>query len=141
MKTIQNILSVTLKSILFLSLVLITSCSKDDDLNPFTPNENAELPANLVGRVFEGPISYESADGSILVETLTGESVISGTRGNYTISFNNSIPSITGIDFYLVSGMYIYNNPNDEEESIALDQVRLAIDLTINGNSTEHLGQ
>ena len=143
MKFPKTILATTLKSIVILCFITsLTSCSSDDDSGssdePGDTN-NVTLPADRI-TTYNGVLSFETASGE-LTETLNGSATISGSSSNYTISFSDNVPSISGITFIFEDDSYIYVNPNDDSEGVVIDEDnRLIVDLTINNNLTEFVG-
>lgn len=140
MKNTKTILATILKSILAFSIIISTySCSGDDDNNDddnSLPNSGVSLPANLL-TTYTGTLSYKTAAGESIVATLNGTATITGSSSNYTISFSDDVPNVSGITFALIGGDYMYINPKDDSEGIIIDEDdnSITIGLTINDNT------
>ena len=146
MKTLKTNLSTILKSLLILSLIFnMSSCSGDDDNNDDDTNgvtNGVALPANKV-TTYTGILSYTPSTGDE-IESVSSTATISGSSSNYTITFSDGVPSISGITFILVGGDYVYVNPDDTSEGIIIEtsgDERLVVDLTVDNNLTEFVGE
>ncbi|WP_346883733.1 hypothetical protein [uncultured Algibacter sp.] len=143
MKTLKTSLSAILKSLLILGLIFnMSSCSGDDDNNNDDDTNGAitgvALPARLI-TTYTGFLSYTPSTGDE-IESTNSTATISGSSSNYTISFSDGVPSISGITFVLVDGNYVYVNPEDDSEGVIInttDNVGLSIGLTVDNNIIE----
>ncbi len=140
MKKTNLILNTIVKSVLIFSIIVSAfSCSSDDDNNNSDdddlPASGVTLPADRL-TTYTGVLAYEPSSGEDIVN-LTGTAKITGSSSNYTISFSDNVPSISGITFSLINGQYVYVNPKDSDEGITIDEDNeLTVGMTIDNNET-----
>lgn len=79
--------SIKILSLLLISFMVFTSCSKDDD-----PSDN-----DLFLGKYEGSISFNSSDDEDVSER-DGSVTVAKVGNNYTFNFSDGIPSINDIE-------------------------------------------
>lgn len=79
--------SIKILSLLLISIMVFTSCSKDDD-----PSDN-----DLFLGKYEGSISFNSSDDEDVSER-DGSVTVAKVGNNYTFNFSDGIPSINDIE-------------------------------------------
>jgi VCBS repeat-containing protein len=71
-------------------------------LTVFSCKKDVKLPSDAV-TTYVGSLAYTPTIGSPIANT-AGTATISGSKGNYSVSFSNSVPSLTGLKFDKESG-------------------------------------
>ena len=109
MKTLSN-KTQTFFKISFLAVALIfglASCSSDDDGDDDGGGDTTivTIPAEQV-TTYTGTLSYAGTQGSI-TNPLDGTATISGTSSNYTITFSDGAPSVSGLTFETTNGTFV----------------------------------
>lgn len=78
--------SIKILSLLFISFIVLSSCSKDDD-----PSDN-----DLFLGKYEGSVSFNSPDDDDVSET-NGSVTVTKVGNNYTFNFSDGIPTLGDI--------------------------------------------
>lgn len=101
----------TIKLLALITVVSLTivSCKKDD----------AKLPSSCK-TTYVGYLAYTPNTGMPIANT-AGTATISGSRGNYTVSFSNNVPSLTGLKFDKKSGGNYATQSGSESVGITID--------------------
>ncbi|WP_109097641.1 hypothetical protein [Aquimarina sp. AU58] len=133
MKTKNNFYQHVVKTIFVFSILFVTSCSSDDDNGP-TENISGVLPSTVLTS-YSGELGYTSADGSLIVAETSGTATISKSGNTYTITFSNGVPSITGLRFSGSNGNYASTSGDGSAVGISINENKLEIGATINGNN------
>ena len=97
MKTTKNVFRNVSKVVFVLSVLLMESCSSDDDGGETTADASLILPAALVTS-YTGSLVY-TPGGSLPIINLEGTATLSIIDGAYTITFSDDVPSISGLIF------------------------------------------
>ena len=79
--------SIKILSLLFVSVIVFSSCSKDDD-----PSDN-----DLFLGKYEGAVSFNSSDDEDVSET-NGSVTVAKVGNNYTFNFSDGIPTLGDIE-------------------------------------------
>ena len=140
MKTITNKTKTFFKtSILILALIVgFTSCGSDDDGDDGGSNDTeATIPSDEL-RGYVGTLTYTGTEGTIAVPS-GAEADISGSPGDYTISFSDGVPSITGLNFELESGVFITQGSSNTV--VVIDDGELTIQVQIGGENWVFTGE
>ena len=135
MKTISNKTKTLFKtSFLMLALIIgFTSCGSDDDGDDGGSDNttSATIPSDdLTGYV--GTVTYTGPDGTIAIPSVA-EADISGSAGNYTISFSNGVPPITGLNFILENGVFITQGSSNSV--VVIDNGELTVSVQSGGEN------
>ncbi|MDX1363185.1 hypothetical protein [Arenibacter latericius] len=79
--------SIKFLSLLFITTVLIASCSKDND-----PTDD-----DLFVGTYKGSVSYNNSDSDKSISSDNGSVTLVKVGDNYNFNFSDGIPSLTGI--------------------------------------------
>lgn len=112
---------VTVLSLLLVSSVLWTACSKDDD-----PVDN-DL---FVGK-YKGHITY--TEGETHIDAKEGSVEVVKVGKNYNFLFSDKIPNLTGVEFEKQGENLVINIESDESHLIKIDAATLVIAYTKDG--------
>lgn len=110
MKTLSN-KTQTFFKISFLAIALIfglASCSSDDDGDDNGGGDDVTIVTIPAAQVttYTGTLNYSGTQGTI-TNPLDGTATISGTSSNYTISFSDGAPSVSGLTFESTNGTFV----------------------------------
>jgi len=86
--------------------------------------------SDLTGYV--GTLNYVG-NGETIVVPNGAEADISGSIGDYTISFSDGAPSITGLDFVLANGVFVTQGSNNS--AIIIEDGELTLNVQIGGEN------
>jgi len=133
MKTQNNFLKNLGKVAVILSVLFITSCGSDDD---GTEVGFVEVPAALL-TTYTGNLLYNSNSGMVIENTGGGRATLSRSGDSYTISFNDDVPSVTGIIFIAGSnGTFTSASVGSSASAgISVEAGALGVGITINGST------
>ncbi len=112
-------------SILMLSLVVIVSCSRDDD-----PADNDFFAGTYNGSIsfIDGSNNINTADGKVFVTKIA-----SGTK--YNFKFSNGIPELNGIEFQQTGDNTLVSVGSTGTSYIKIDNNDLEIFYTKDGKT------
>ncbi len=121
-----------LTAFFLMTLIVFSSCAKDEDTTPDPIEDNpVVLPAEVVTS-YQGDLSYTSASGDFIFEE-NGTATITGSNGTYTISFSNGVPALNALKFKTQSGGYATISDDGSLSGIAIDGDDLDIGSTKDG--------
>jgi len=86
--------------------------------------------SDLTGYV--GTLNY-AGNGETIVVPSGAEANISGSIGDYTISFSDGVPSITGLDFVLANGVFVTQGSNNS--AVIIEDGELTLTVQIGGEN------
>ena len=104
-------------SILFISIFLLTGCSKDDDANDSS---------NYLG-VFVGKVFF--TDGINEISLNEAEVEVIQAADNYEIIFPNEIPNLVGLE-YEDFGSSLLNIEANEDHLVRITDITLQVNFT-----------
>lgn len=117
-----------------ISLALIAAVS----LTIAACKKNVTLPAASVTS-YVGTLGYNGASGTI-ANALSGTATISGSKGNYTVSFSNAVPALKGLQFEKKNGSYATVSKNGSSAGVVVDGNTITIGAYGNGESWSFTG-
>lgn len=122
------------KSILILCLITsLASCSNDDDGG----SDLTSIPSSFL-KTYTGNLVYTSSNGNLISVTETGTATISGTNSNYTITFSDGVPAVTGLQFMANDDdgtSFVSIGVNNSVTGINLDDNGLRLNIVIDLNT------
>lgn len=132
MKTQNNFIKNLGKVVLVLSVLLMSSCSSDDD-GP--ADQFVTLPAAVLTS-YTGNLVYTPGDGSGPVINTSGTATVAVSGNTYTISFSDGVPSLSGLVFLAgTNNNFISASAGQSSTGISVEDGDLAVGATISGNT------
>lgn len=101
-----------MKSLVLIAVISLTivSCKKED----------IKLPSKSL-TTYVGNLAYTPITGMPITNT-AGTATISGSKGNYTVSFSDNVPSLTGLKFDKESnGSYATQSNNGSVTGVTIN--------------------
>lgn len=117
--------------ILIVSLSATFACSNKDD-NP-KPTAIVNLPAAVI-TTYKGSLSYSGKDGTVKANGDDGTATITKNGSNYTITFSDGVPALSGLSFIANSGDYASVGENGSVAGVSIRSSRIDISVTMDGN-------
>lgn len=134
MKTLSN-KSMNLFRVSFFAIALIfglVSCSSDDDNDgDGDETEIVTIPA-AQATTYIGTLTYTGSEGQIVNPT-DGTATISGSSSNYTISFSDGVPSISGLTFTSTNQTFVATGSSNVV--IVIDDSSLTLNVQNGGDN------
>ena len=101
--------------------------------------KNVTLPSSITTS-YVGTLGYSSASGNAIANPLSATATISGSKGNYMISFSNAVPSLAGLQFEKKNGSYTTVSKNGSSAGVVVDGNTITIGAYGNGESWSFTG-
>ena len=120
--------SIKLLGLIAVVSLTIASCKK-----------NVTLPSSIATS-YVGTLGYSGASGTAIANPVSGTATISGSKGNYTVSFSNAVPSLAGLQFEKKNGSYATVSKNGSSTGIVIEGSTFTIGAYKGGESWSFTG-